>query len=72
MPITISPDLVMVQRKMKLKELSKRVGVTIGQLSLFKNGKTRGIRFSTLDAICRELDCEPGDIIKRAKPDPQK
>ncbi len=70
MAIIISLDLVMVQRKMSLKELSERVGVNLSQLSLFKNGKIKGIRFSTLDAICRELNCEPGDIIKRKQPDP--
>jgi putative transcriptional regulator len=64
MSIFISLDLVMVQKKMSLKELSERVGINLSQLSLFKNGKIKGIRFSTLDAICRELDCEPGDIIK--------
>jgi putative transcriptional regulator len=64
MSIFISLDLVMVQKKMSLKELSERVGINLSQLSLFKNVKIKGIRFSTLDAICRELDCEPGDIIK--------
>lgn len=67
MSIFISLDLVMVQKKMSLTELSERVGINLSQLSLFKNGKIKGIRFSTLDAICRELDCEPGDIIKYRK-----
>ena len=67
MSIYISLDLVMVQKKMSLKELSERVGINLSQLSLFKNGKIKGIRFTTLDAICRELDCEPGDILKYSK-----
>lgn len=64
MPIIITLDLEMVKKKMSLTELSKRVGVSMTNLSLLKTGKVRGIRFSTLEAICRTLECEPGDILK--------
>ena len=64
MSIEIKLDLVMVQRKMPLKELSERIGISMTNLSLLKTGKVKGIRFSTLEAICRELDCQPGDILE--------
>ena len=64
MPIIIRLDLEMVKKKMSLTELSERVGISITNLSLLKTGKVRGIRFSTLDAICKALECEPGDILK--------
>jgi putative transcriptional regulator len=64
MAIAVRLDLVLVQRKMKLIELSERVGISITNLSLLKTGKVKGIRFSTLEAICRELDCQPGDILE--------
>ncbi len=62
--IAVKLDLVLVQRKMQLTELSERVGVSITNLSLLKTGKVKGVRFSTLDAICRELECQPGDILE--------
>ena len=64
MAIEIRLDLVMVQKKMSLTELSERVGISMTNLSLLKTGKVKGIRFSTLEAICRELDCQPGDILE--------
>lgn len=64
MPIIITLDLEMVKNKMSLTKLSKSVGVSLTNLSLLKTGKVRGIRFSTLEAICRTLDCQPGDILK--------
>lgn len=64
MSIAVKLDLVLVQRKMQLTELSERVGVSITNLSLLKTGKVKGVRFSTLDAICRELECQPGDILE--------
>lgn len=64
MAIEVRLDLVLVQRKMTLTELSERVGISITNLSLLKTGKVKGIRFSTLDAICRELECEPGEILQ--------
>jgi putative transcriptional regulator len=66
MEIRINLDLVLVKRKMSLTELSNRVGVSVTNLSLLKTGKVRGIRFSTLGAICRELGCQPGDILEYA------
>jgi putative transcriptional regulator len=63
MAIEINLDLMLVQRKMTLTELSRRVGVSVTNLSLLKTGKVRGLRFTTLAAICRELDCQPGDLL---------
>ncbi len=63
MAITVNLDLMLVKRKMTLTELSGRVGISITNLSLLKTGKVRGIRFATLDAICRELECQPGDLL---------
>ena len=68
MAIEVKLDLVLVQRKMKLTELSERVGISVTNLSLLKTGKVKGMRFSTLEAICRELDCQPGDILEH-RPD---
>ena len=64
MEIRINLDVILVKRKMSLTELSARVGISVTNLSLLKTGKVRGIRFATLAAICRELDCEPGDILE--------
>lgn len=63
MAIIIRLDVVMAQKKMSLNELSDRVGVSVKNLSLLKNGRVRAIRFTTLNAICRVLDCSPGDIL---------
>ena len=64
MKIKINLDLIMVKRKMPLKDLAEKVGITMANLSILKNGKAKGIRFGTLQAICRELDCQPGDILE--------
>ncbi len=64
MAIEIKLDMMLVKRKMKLTELSERVDISITNLSLLKTGKVKGIRFSTLEAICQELDCQPGDILE--------
>ena len=64
MPIIVNLDVQLARRKMKLTELAERVGITIANLSILKQGKARAIRFSTLEAICRELDCQPGDILE--------
>ncbi len=64
MAIIINIDVMMAKRKMSLGELSERVEITPANLSILKNGKARAIRFSTLEAICRELQCQPGDIIE--------
>jgi len=64
MAIRVNLDLMMVKKKMSLTELSERVGISMTNLSLLKTGRVKGIRFSTLDAICKELDCQPGDILE--------
>ena len=64
MYIIINIDVMMAKRKMSLGELAERVDITPANLSILKNGKAKAIRFSTLEAICRELDCQPGDIIE--------
>ena len=64
MAIIINIDVMMAKRKMSLGELAERVDITPAYLSILKNGKAKAIRFSTLEAICRELDCQPGDIIE--------
>ena len=63
MAISVKLDRVLLDRGMSLTELSERVGVTIANLSILKTGKAKAIRFSTLEAICKELDCQPGDIL---------
>ena len=70
MPIRVSLDRVLLEKRMSLTELADRVGVTIANLSILKTGKARAIRFSTLNAICRTLGCQPGDIL-RFEPDEQ-
>jgi putative transcriptional regulator len=62
--IKVNLDLVLVQRKMSLTELSEEVGITLANLSILKRGKGRAIRFSTLVALCKALDCEPGDLLQ--------
>ena len=64
MSIIVNLDLLLVQRKLKLSELAERVGITIANLSILKQNKARAIRFSTLEALCRELDCQPGDLLE--------
>ena len=64
MAIIINIDVMMAKRKMSLGELAERVEITPANLSILKNGKARAIRFSTLEAVCRELDCQPGDILE--------
>jgi len=63
LPIVVRLDRLLAQRGMTLTELSERVGVTLPNLSILKTGKARAVRFSTLEALCRELACEPGDIL---------
>ncbi len=64
MSIVVNLDVVMAQRKMSLTELADRVGLSMTNLSLLKNGRVRGIRFQTLAAICEALDCQPGDLLQ--------
>ncbi len=70
MALIINLDVMMAKRKMSLGELSERVDITQANLSILKNGKARAIRFTTLEAICRELDCQPGDIIEYRADEP--
>ncbi len=62
--IIVNLDVMMAKRKMSLNELSERVGITLANLSILKTGKAKAVRFSTLDAICKALDCTPGDILE--------
>ena len=63
MTIRVTLDRVLLDKRMSLTELSERVGVTLANLSILKTGKAKAVRFSTLEALCRELDCQPGDIL---------
>lgn len=64
MAIRVNIDFMLVKRRMKLLDLAQAVGVTVNNLSILKTNKARAIRFSTLDAVCRALDCQPGDILE--------
>jgi putative transcriptional regulator len=64
MPIIVNLDVMMAKRKISLNELSERVDLTLSNLSILKTGKAKAIRFSTLNAICKALDCQPGDILE--------
>lgn len=64
MAIIVNLDVMMAKRKMSLNELSEKVGLTLANLSVLKTGKAKAVRFSTLDAICKVLDCQPGDILE--------
>ncbi len=68
MNIRINLDVEMAKNKMSLKELSQNIGISMTNLSLLKNGKVKAIRFSTLEAICHELNCQPGDILEYIEP----
>jgi putative transcriptional regulator len=70
MSIRINLDVELARKKMSLTELSQRVGVSMTNLSLLKTGKVKAIRFSTLDAICQALDCQPGDLLEHVPNDP--
>lgn len=64
MPIIVNLDVMMAKRKISLNELSDRIDLTLSNLSILKTGKAKAIRFSTLEAICKALDCQPGDILE--------
>lgn len=64
MPIIVNLDVMMAKRKMSLNELSEKVDITLANLSVLKNNKAKAIRFSTLEAICKALDCQPSDILE--------
>jgi putative transcriptional regulator len=62
--LVVRIDVMLARRKMSVTELSEKVGITMANLSILKNGKARAVRFSTLEAICKALDCQPGDILE--------
>ena len=64
MAIIINIDVILAKRKMSVTELTEKVGITMANLSILKNGKAKAVRFSTLEAICKALDCQPGDILE--------
>ncbi|MFI5152684.1 MAG: helix-turn-helix domain-containing protein [Chitinophagales bacterium] len=64
MPIIVNLDVMMAKRKMSLNELSEKVDLTLANLSILKTGKAKAVRFSTLEAICKALECQPGDILE--------
>ncbi|RYC66799.1 helix-turn-helix domain-containing protein [Spirosoma sordidisoli] len=64
MPIVVNVDVMMARRKMSLTELANRVGITLANLSILKTGKAKAIRIETLEALCRALDCQPGDLLE--------
>ena len=64
MPIIVNLDVMMAKRKMSLNELSEKVDLTLANLSILKTGKAKAVRFSTLEAICKALNCQPGDILE--------
>ncbi len=68
MPMIVNIDVMLARRKMSVTELSNKVGITIANLSILKNGRAKAIRFSTLEAICRALDCQPADILEYRDP----
>ena len=70
MPIQVSLDELLYQRRMTLTELAEKVDITLANLSILKTGKAKAIRFSTLEAICRALDCQPGDLLGYASEEP--
>jgi putative transcriptional regulator len=65
--IIVNLDVMMAKRKMKLQDLAEQVGITVANLSILKTGKAKAIRFSTLEEICKVLECQPGDILEYAK-----
>lgn len=69
MPIIVNLDVIMAKRKISLNELSEKVDLTISNLSILKTGKAKAIRFSTLESICKALDCQPSDILEYADPE---
>jgi putative transcriptional regulator len=70
MAIRVNLDLMVVRREMTLTELAERIGITLPNLSVLKNNRARGVRFTTLNAICRELNCQPGDILEYVQEEP--
>ncbi len=69
MQIIVNLDVILARRKMRSRELAERIGITAQNLSLLKSGKVKGVRFETLAKICRELDCQPGDLLEYLRKD---
>lgn len=69
MPIVVNVDVMMAKRKMSLTELAEKVDLTLANLSILKTGKAKAVRFSTLEALCKALDCQPGDLLEYKKQD---
>lgn len=69
MPIIVNVDVMLARRKMQSKELADKIGVTVANLSILKTGKAKAVRFSTLEAICKALDCQPGDLLEYKEED---
>jgi putative transcriptional regulator len=72
MPIKLNLDRVMLERRVSLTELAERIGITLANLSILKTSKARAVRFSTLEALCRELKCQPGDLLEYVHVDQHK
>ena len=72
MPIIVNLDVMLAKRKMRSRELAERIGITEQNVSLLKAGKVRGVRFDTLENICRALDCQPGDLLEYARDDDER
>ena len=70
MPIIVNLDVMMAKRKMSLNELSQRVDITLANLSILKNNKAKAVRFSSLEAICKALNCQPGDLLEYVPEEP--
>ena len=70
MPITLKLDLLLVKKKMRSKELAEAIGITEQNLSILKTGKAKALRFSTLEALCKALDCQPGDLLSYEAEEP--
>ena len=71
MPIVVNLDVMLARRKTRSNELARAIGITEANLSLLKSGKVKGVRFSTLEAICRRLDCQPGDLLEYVPDEPK-
>ena len=69
MPIIVNVDVMLAKRKMTSAELAEKIGISAVNLSILKTGKAKGVRFSTLDAICKALDCQPGDLLEYRPPE---
>ncbi|MBR1927866.1 MAG: helix-turn-helix transcriptional regulator [Bacteroidales bacterium] len=71
MPIIVNVDVMLARRKMTSAELAEKIGISAVNLSILKTGKAKGVRFTTLDAICKALDCQPGDLLEYRPPEPE-